>query len=103
MQDSGNQLRTFTSAREFRAWLRAVNIRGPSSSRPRDGYTRRVGTPSRCARREIPGAFIRIETPEPHPRLPEEAPSQRACLELLPGSGAVVSTHQHFLGDGGKT
>jgi uncharacterized protein YdeI (YjbR/CyaY-like superfamily) len=32
-----------------------------------------------------------------------EAEGRGACLELLPGSGAVASAQQHFLGDGGKT
>jgi uncharacterized protein YdeI (YjbR/CyaY-like superfamily) len=32
-----------------------------------------------------------------------EAEGRGGCLELLPGSGAVASAQQHFLGDGGKT
>jgi hypothetical protein len=96
MQDSGNQLRTFTSAREFRAWLRAHH-RSATELLVR---CYKVGAKDRgLTSPRVPG----IEAPEARIRLPEEAPSQRTRLALLPGSGAVVSAHQHFLGDGGKT
>lgn len=90
MQDSGNQLRTFTSAREFRPWLRAHHrsatellVRCCRVAAKDRGLTYREAVDEALCFGWIDGV--------------------RRAVALLPGSGAVVSAHQHFLGDGGKT
>jgi hypothetical protein len=76
---------------------------GPSSSKPGDGCCRPAGPHLRRVRHETPSATRSNRSPEARTQVPEEAPGQRARVELLSGTGAVVSAHQHFLGNGGET